>query len=542
MRFSSPKASNSVALESCKSSSIEGVAPEVQERRSDLGAQINQAEYYGAVLAPGLKRSIFKERDSNCAFQEIQILEERFRLHEDLGAGIEGSEARRSLLTKFRGFFRETLRLKKDTNYEDVSFNNRNSRNIRRVSVIGIHGWAPLHGVLSQDPLIASTKLAKGITAELKEFNAIYEQNVQFEYHEIPLHGHGTIENRVKMIMRDQIPPHQKGLQESDVIIVVGHSQGAIVATLLLHELMFEGWINTEKTKNIGFVSVAGIHHGPFPDSASDFYIHTRELFLLSQPYSPISLRQKSCLQDLMACGTRCIYFGSWLDQVVPLYSSTYHGMYSNNMLRALFVHESNFSDKFLVQLVALLLFLRNSGIENDLLVHISGFIRSSILSLKPTVNGGFHSAVHYEKQVYRTAIEWIFSDQKFISESKSTSKTSLSSIYMTRSSVYWSEKFSDSFMHSPLNRYFIRKEFISLVALSMNDTDVAKVIHKELIILRELILHWNPHSKGFKALRDILLPLLHAGNDIIPETSESNISKIPFMSIKPPERIRSRF
>lgn len=138
----------------------------------------------------------------------------------------------------------------------------------------------------------------------------------------------------------------------------------------------------------------------------------TKELFLLNNPVSKISQKYIRSICEILSKGIKIFAVGSWNDQVVPLYSATLHSISSppvfelnganltpkfGNLIRSVFVEAEIFQYDFLVALTRLCFRIENLGHRTDLLVHLSGFLRGRLLSIKP----GSHITGYSNDDVY---------------------------------------------------------------------------------------------------------------------------------------------
>jgi len=54
-----------------------------------------------------------------------------------------------------------------------------------------------------------------------------------------------------------------------------------------MQQLMQNEWFDPVK-QMVGILAMAGIHHGPFPDTRSDGFSSTAELFSFHEPFSSV--------------------------------------------------------------------------------------------------------------------------------------------------------------------------------------------------------------------------------------------------------------
>ncbi|KAJ2513476.1 hypothetical protein H4217_006324 [Coemansia sp. RSA 1939] len=197
-------------------------------------------------------------------------------------------------------------------------------------------------------------------------------------------------------------------LKDADTVFVVTHSQGTPVSAIILERLIEMEIIDTTRQR-VAMLAMAGISHGPLAhlkDNVVIKYIESeaaRELFELMDPSSPQSQRYVAALSTVLHRGVRLICIGSWVDEVVPLYSAILQGVSHQNVYRAVYIDAPHYIDDFLTNLIVFALRLRNMGIyDHDLLIHLSEVVAGSLWG-----HSG-HSTVYGEPSVYKLAIRWL--------------------------------------------------------------------------------------------------------------------------------------
>lgn len=320
---------------------------------------------------------------------------------------------------------------------------------------------------------------------------------------------------------------------------------------------------NGGKSQKVTILSMAGILHGPFPQLGKSLFVQyieaesSRELFELNDtcqnketveevlessfasspdPFRPdsdkiehlpentssrvekvyknnvhLSQRIRSALIRLLGLGVKIVSTGSWMDQVVPLYSATLYGYRHKNLLRTVYIDSRHYMPDFLTNLVVFCLSLKNAGLsDHGLLVYLSEFIAGSL------VNDNSHSTIYEEPKVYQTAITWMLSeddDAPYLFDANGdydkTSATSLLGIDSEKSgTAYISFQVPEK-----LNHYFLPWIMYKLF------TDPYLATHPyfsgELIKLQRQFSTWSPSSKSSKELKRKLEPLstLNSGN-----------------------------
>ncbi|KAJ2555744.1 hypothetical protein EV175_002197 [Coemansia sp. RSA 1933] len=221
-----------------------------------------------------------------------------------------------------------------------------------------------------------------------------------------------TASNKHSEIMAKILMPERSrrvdALKEADTVFVVTHSQGTPVSAIILERLIEMEIIDMTRQR-VALLAMAGISHGPLPylkDNVVIKYIEseaTRELFELMDPSSPQSQRYVAALSTILHKGVRLVCIGSWVDEVVPLYSAILQGVSHQNVYRAVYIDARHYLDDFLTNLIVFALRLRNMGIyDHDLLIHLSEVVAGSLWG-----HSG-HSTVYAEPSVYKLAIRWL--------------------------------------------------------------------------------------------------------------------------------------
>lgn len=291
----------------------------------------------------------------------------------------------------------------------------------RKISLIGLHGWFPnrlLHHVIG-DPRRTSDRMVDQLEAAVLECSDPFPPLIEgpASIHKFPLHGDGTIEERVQKHF-NELKSNQEGSLEhistSDSVIIGAHSQGAPVAVILLAKLISEGHLNPKRQK-ISLFCASGIFHGPFPPLRKNLVVQyveaeaARQLFHLNDPTSDVSRSLLNSLDTILQTGVNITCVASWMDQVVPFYSACLLGIEHPNIWRACHVDPAKLEgSEFVADLLQLGLKIKNvsPGLGEPethmILAQVSDFISGSIY------RDAAHSAAYRHVGSFRTALEWM--------------------------------------------------------------------------------------------------------------------------------------
>lgn len=290
----------------------------------------------------------------------------------------------------------------------------------KKIVVIGVHGWFPnkfLQAIIGV-PKGTSRRMVDMMTENIMEFSkelpeASSAQGLQIEG--FALEGEGCIGERVSL--------HYKQLEEeggfdkirtADSVIFVAHSQGAPVTALLMKKLLSEGLLDGSK-QCLGLMTLAGIHHGPFPYLKENLVVRyveadaARELFDLNDFDSVLTKDVYLALSELLSKGVSISCVGSWLDQVVPVYSSLLVGINHPNIWRCIYIDAHNYSPDFLSALLAWILKMTNCGVpgSRELLSLLSDSLSGSLYQ------SNAHSTLYNDHGVYHSILNWMIRTPK---------------------------------------------------------------------------------------------------------------------------------
>lgn len=294
----------------------------------------------------------------------------------------------------------------------------------RKVAIVGLHGWFPnrlLHHVIG-DPRLTSDRIVNLTEAAVRAHSDPFPPLIEgpASCYKFPLHGDGTIEERVQKhfdelgrvadAYADEGLSSRQHLSSADTVIFGAHSQGAPVAVMLLAKLLEAGVLSPGRQR-ITLFCAAGIFHGPFPHLSKNLVVQyveaqaARQLFHLNDPESDVSRELLRCLDRVLQAGVNVSVVASWQDQVVPFYSACLLGIDHPNLWRG--VHVRAPTDDFLTHLVQLGLKIANlrRGPEETplILAQISDLLAGSIY------RDAMHSAGYKHPSSYAAVLQWMF-------------------------------------------------------------------------------------------------------------------------------------
>lgn len=139
-------------------------------------------------------------------------------------------------------------------------------KDLRKVCVIGIHGWFPgpwLETVIGK-PTGTSEKFVGMMSSSVRDY---VEQHLGGSLNQefmtlIPLEGDGKVDVRVENLYKElyKRPDWVESLHAADVIFVVAHSQGSVVSCKLLERLIKKDGVRGER---VMLLCMCGIWSGP---------------------------------------------------------------------------------------------------------------------------------------------------------------------------------------------------------------------------------------------------------------------------------------
>ncbi|KAF9958469.1 hypothetical protein BGZ72_000310 [Mortierella alpina] len=376
----------------------------------------------------------------------------------------------------------------------------RGTYGIRKVVIIGVHGWYPRKALrtLIGEPTGTSQKFCQEMDLALKDYLRHHGKHLDpKDVTLIPLEGEGKVLERVEVLYQNlvQNKAWKEAVHEADVVLVATHSQGTPTSILLMARLIDEGLLRVKEDdpqmQRIGILTMAGISHGPFPFLKGNFVVRVfereaaSELFEFMDSETGIARKYREGLRTVLSSGVRLTCVASLEDQVVPLYSAVMTSVHHPSIVRAVYVDNgASYKSDFLINLIAFSLRLRNAGVDDHgILVHLSEVIAGSLY-------GEGHSTIYDERDVYLLSIRSLLEPP-----------TSLTS-EMTRS--------------EPILNPFRAKQRLNPFYLPWGMRGIAdeilargdQVLIKELERLKRLYIEWNPVTKAMKEIKFRLEPV----------------------------------
>lgn len=280
-------------------------------------------------------------------------------------------------------------------------------RHIRKVLVIGVHGFLPTKMVRSLigQSTGTSVKFVQKATEAVDSWfeGGSHEYNVET----IALEGGGRIQDRVSGLYK-LLSNWSHLINESDVIFVAAHSQGVPVGIHLLAKMLTGGQYHL-KHKKVGFLSMAGVNAGPFVGLDLKLVIRAYstveneiigEIFEFQKPTSDHSLALNKSLGVLVSHNVKVTMAGALEDQFVPLYSSLGLNFHHPNIFRCTYVSSRGEVPPFIVTLFKIATTMKNLGFSDygvfrDLGERCQG----------PTNDRGGHGRIFDSEGVYLQAL-----------------------------------------------------------------------------------------------------------------------------------------
>lgn len=298
----------------------------------------------------------------------------------------------------------------------------------RKVVIVGVHGWFPTVRLV-QTVFGERQGTSSKFCQEMEQI--IKDQDPEADTVCIALNGDGKVQDRADLYEEILLDPHNnytQNLKEADEIYFVAHSQGCLVAASLISRLIKRSLIDCT-IQSVGTLFMAGICHGPFRSIKGNLviqYVETdaaRELFDYCYGGESSSSAANSKdedeeisfdvemesvkifwedVQSILQSNVKICCVSSWLDPVVPLYSSLMYAFDHPNIFRCIYVDSYNFKNDFILQLLSFAVKLRNIGLDDQrIIVDLSELLSGSMYQ------GVEHSTIFEEPSVYQTALSW---------------------------------------------------------------------------------------------------------------------------------------
>ncbi|KAJ3121417.1 hypothetical protein HK098_003678 [Nowakowskiella sp. JEL0407] len=270
--------------------------------------------------------------------------------------------------------------------------------------VVGVNGWFPPSFLNSfvGEPIGTSSYFAK------KQKLALLNRFPYLVVHTLPIDSQGKIAVRVEKSFT-LLSNHFALLSNASIVMFSAHSQGVIVSTHLISKLISHNIINPH-SQNVGLLAMAGISHGPFPSLKYVKYVveeAAKELFEFCSDKGKETVDYYSQMNNILESGVNVVAIGSWLDQVVPLYSATMHAFSHQNIFRSFYMPtptttDDKFTD-FFTLLISVSLELRNAGYSDfGLNLHLTDLLAGNLY------NSRGHQTLYEDEVCYLLAVDWI--------------------------------------------------------------------------------------------------------------------------------------
>ncbi|KAJ9098482.1 hypothetical protein QFC19_006349 [Naganishia cerealis] len=411
---------------------------------------------------------------------------------------------------------------------------------IRRVVIIGVHGWFPnahvqkVIGAPRGSSYFASM-MGQAVLAQFEaDFGVGQEAPEKVTY--IPLDGEGPVEVRVEKLYKAYLSRTDwvSDIRRADAIFVAAHSQGTIVAAHLISRLIAQGHIctthNTEavarcewafgpviplgeakkgernrsvpwtssstshkmgRLPKVGLLAMCGVHQGPFYSTTASTVIQpylnwfeggaARELYDFQDNNSTASKEYVKSLDLILHHGVKTIFLASLDDQMVPIYSATFTAATHPLILRLLYVDAAiHSSTDFMINLIVFCLMLRNAGLDDQgLITHLSEANAGAW-------RGAGHSTPYEDPGAYAFMVKYLLST------------TVPDPDTLPRLQV------EDYVVKDARNDY----ELPWILRGVMDDPEVKLFFDAEISELKENILDWQPTTRALKDIKKRLEPM----------------------------------
>ncbi|WWC95600.1 hypothetical protein V866_002465 [Kwoniella sp. B9012] len=400
-------------------------------------------------------------------------------------------------------------------------------RDVKRVVVVGVHGWFPakmLNSVIGE-PTGTSVKFANMMGQAVQQF--FEEKGVDdIRLTLMPLEGEGTIELYKAYLSN---PAWINEVRRADAIFFAAHSQGCIVTTHLISRMIAQGHIRTPLNgeavsrcewafgpigvvppdeprrgrrshshiqgsdgghQKVAMLAMCGVHLGPLYSISTSTVIQpylqwfenaaARELFEFQDSSSAVSVAYQKALSMVLENEVRVVLLASLNDQVVPIYGASFSTATHPLLLRALYVDGASYTQSdFMTNLLCFAFMLRNAGIDDQRLVeHLSEATAGSL-------TGVGHSTPYEELSSYSLAVQYLFH--------AGPARQPVPPLEI--------EPFSARDAKNDFELPWIMRALV-------DSPEVKDIFPGELRDLKEGILHWRPNTKVLKEIKKRLEPM----------------------------------
>ncbi|KAF3989355.1 hypothetical protein FT663_03108 [Candidozyma haemuli var. vulneris] len=317
----------------------------------------------------------------------------------------------------------------KSSSQQDFNSKAGPSRKIKKILIIGVHGFFPTRMIrpLIGSPTGTSLKFANEAEKAVIRFCVENDLIDSVSIQKIALEKEGKIFDRVEFFF-EILKKWERELNEADFIYIASHSQGCVVSIILFAKLIKSGVLKNPNYKRIGLLGMAGINNGPFYGSDKTFFMKAysaiehnslNELFELTKFDSKQSVTYKESMQTIIDANVKICFIGSINDQLVPLYSALASHIFHPNIYRACYIDHSSKTPAFIQKLVSLCCQLQNLGyFDNNVIKEVSTVLAGPL-------TGGGHSKIYNDGKVYDLAIKFALCTDDLVVPSNTPISTS---------------------------------------------------------------------------------------------------------------------
>lgn len=302
----------------------------------------------------------------------------------------------------------------------------RKALKIRKVVIIGIHGFLPIKlvrtliGQSTGNSIRYINEASKAIRCWLEQNNPNYRSE-DYDVQSIALEGEGKINERVDKLLHLLKNWHDL-LSAADFVFVVSHGQGTPVAINLLAEILKRSILR--KKQKLGLLSMSGITAGPYGGMDLKLVIRAysafensiiAELFELQKPTSKLSLQLQESLGTLVKNNVKITFVGSINDQFIPISSTLALHVNHPNIFRGIYVGPTSTGvPSFIVSLFKIIVMMKNMGHFNDY-----GFLKELGDKCMGSTNDGGHCKIYGDQEVYELALRYTLETTNLVHNSE---------------------------------------------------------------------------------------------------------------------------